>query len=214
MGLLGRALREGFRANMMIGPRSALWNAERAAAAEAMERAGRSPEAIWRAVRTVRGADRKWRQEAMATPGEAYPSALGPWHIPTRGGGARVGPFIAAGNDDDIAHELAHWVQGIERRSPGANSATGFLSRMLNRSKHGSGYERSAGEVEARMMARRRGLSEAESFENPPLWRSPAGPDVAPSDQIDARRLQAFLRLQALAGAGAGGYSLWETLRQ
>ena len=48
---------------MFIGQKSPSWNEAKAKLAQKLEKAGMSPEDIWRQTGTGRGADKKWRQE-------------------------------------------------------------------------------------------------------------------------------------------------------
>jgi hypothetical protein len=50
-------------AGTMIGPKAKTWNPTKAQQAEAMEKAGRTPEDIWYATGTYRGPEGRWRQE-------------------------------------------------------------------------------------------------------------------------------------------------------
>jgi hypothetical protein len=60
LGLLMSPARPNF---MFIGPYAETWNSKAALKAMQMERAGKSPEEIWEATKTFKGADGNWRQE-------------------------------------------------------------------------------------------------------------------------------------------------------
>ena len=50
-------------AGVFIGPKSSLWDTQRALRAQEMEQAGIRPEQIWKETLTVRGPDKNWKQE-------------------------------------------------------------------------------------------------------------------------------------------------------
>lgn len=56
-------LRSGLMPQVFIGPSAKTWNPRAAFKASQMERAGKSPEEIWAATKTFKGADGNWRQE-------------------------------------------------------------------------------------------------------------------------------------------------------
>jgi hypothetical protein len=62
-GMLGSALAPARPNFMFIGPSAKTWNKSAAFKASQMERAGKSPEEIWAATKTFKGADGNWRQE-------------------------------------------------------------------------------------------------------------------------------------------------------
>ena len=62
-GMLGSALAPARPNFIFIGPSAKTWDKSAAFKASQMERAGKSPEEIWAATKTFKGADGNWRQE-------------------------------------------------------------------------------------------------------------------------------------------------------
>jgi len=69
------ALHDPSAVRMFIGPTAKTWDAQAAARAEAMEKAGANADDIWRETGTGRGADGKWRQEIDDSNADLTPRA-------------------------------------------------------------------------------------------------------------------------------------------
>jgi hypothetical protein len=70
-----QAMAQGSRSQIFIGPQAKTWNAENAAKAAQMEKAGATPQDIWTSTGTFRGPDGKLRQEisdANSMPGQRF----------------------------------------------------------------------------------------------------------------------------------------------
>ena len=171
--VLGRA--PDIEANIWIGPKSALWDAERAAQAEAMAQRGASPQEIWRETATFRGSDGSWRQETGLVPfSRAYPNARA--HVRRelfdRGGGsyAPVGPFnLISGNEPRaLTHELNHLASRIEGFAPGGNPILAGIEAKLRGEQFRGAYERLPGEIDAERAAQRYHLNDEQRVERFP----------------------------------------------
>lgn len=171
--VLGRA--PDIEANIWIGPKSALWDAERAAQAEAMAQRGASPQEIWRETATFRGSDGSWRQETGLVPfSRAYPNARA--HVRRelfdRGGGsyAPVGPFnLISGNEPRaLTHELNHLASRIEGFAPGGNPIRAGIEAKLRGEQFRGAYERLPGEIDAERAAQRYHLNDEQRVERFP----------------------------------------------
>lgn len=171
--VLGRA--PDIEANIWIGPRSALWDADRAARAEAMAQQGASPQEIWRETGTFRGSDGKWRQETGLVPfSRAYPNARA--HVRReifdQGGGsyAPIGPFnlISGTEPRALSHELNHLAARIEGFAPGGNPIRAGIEAKLRGEQFRGAYDRLPGEMDAERAAQRYHLNDEQRVERFP----------------------------------------------
>lgn len=67
---------------MFVGPKSQLWDKQRAQRAYEMEQAGMKPEQIWRETLTGRGPDKNWKQEIDISGASVDTSKIGEGSVP------------------------------------------------------------------------------------------------------------------------------------